>query len=68
MSKHWVLTKDTPLVKFLDKLSTVSTQLVQLHALRQTHLALRQIQAMKKKAQENENAIGLEQSKPRSAP
>lgn len=34
MSKQWVLTKDAPIVKFLDKLATVSTQLVQLHALR----------------------------------
>lgn len=63
MSESWRLTKDTPIVKFLDQLSQVSTQIVQLHALRQTHLAMRQIKLMKKKAQDDHgNANGLGQS------
>jgi len=63
VAKSWQLTRDTPIVKFLDQLSKVSTQLIQLHSLQQTHLAMRQIQLMKKRAQdEHGNANGLDQS------
>jgi len=46
VSATWQLGKDAPVIKFMEKLSSVYTKMLQLHALRQVHTAVEQIKSM----------------------
>jgi hypothetical protein len=46
MGATWQLGKEAPVIKFMEKLSSVYTKMLQLHALRQTYTAIEQIKSM----------------------
>jgi hypothetical protein len=64
---QWQLTKDAPIVKFLDKLATTYTQIVRLHALRQTQQAMLQLKSLQY-SERTERGNRLEQSGPARDP